>query len=130
MSTSLVIIPLVMAAGVSEAASDAYQICEGFVEATKLYSTQELPALTFMRKTIAQADEVSDLEALYKRKFDGLLQTYTDRGLGEEQARAEMLGDLKAWEISQLNMAIKMQGVTDEKEWTVVYKGCLDNLRG
>jgi hypothetical protein len=130
MSMLLPLIPLLVAMSAANASSDAYQICEGFVDESKVFSTQDPSDLAFARSTLSKATDVATFERLFKRDFDGLLQTYTARGLSLEQATAEMLKDLKSWMIAQINTGIALNGVTDEVEWAILYKNCLDNVRG
>lgn len=128
--SSLPLIPLLMAMSTANAPSDIYQICEGFVEESKVFSTYSLSDLALARSALSKARDVATVELLLKRDFDGLLQTYVARGLSQEQATSEMLGDLKAWMVAQINTGITLNGVTDEREWSIIYKGCLDNIRG
>ncbi len=130
MASSLVLISSLMAMSTANAPSDIYQICEGFVEGAKVFSATPASDLTLVHLAISNVTDVSALELLLKRNFDGLLQTYIARGLSQEQAASEMLGDLKVWMVAQIKTGMALNGVTDDKEWATVYKSCLDNIRG
>lgn len=130
MNTLLALIPLLAALGAQGHNDSAYPICDSFVEDAKAYSVRDKDELIALRAEVRDATDLAYFERLYATSSDQLLAAYThDDGLTREQAKVKALYDAKSWEEALLETGIAMQGVKNETEWIIIFKGCLDRVR-
>lgn len=76
---------------------------------------------------LSQMNDIRTFEALSQTNLDSVVTIYMAKGFSLEQAKVEALKAVKDVMIFQVNNAIVLNGVKDEKEWAKVYQKCLDN---
>lgn len=129
MNTLLALIPLLAALGSQGHNDGAYPICDAFVEDAKAYSERDKEELLALRTEVRNATDLAYFEKLYSTSSDKLLAAYAQEdGLTQDQAKAKAFHDAQAWEGALLDVGITMQGNTNEGDWNVIFKGCLDNV--
>ena len=109
---------------------DEYQFCQVQIDSIRALSELSLDELMSLKKSIANASSIHELSKATSKDLSQMVTAIqTHQKISKELAEKKTLKLFKGFELDSISNAIRLQGITSEKIWSLQFDKCVkDNL--
>ena len=110
---------------------DEYQWCQAQIDSIRKLSELPLNELTFLKKSIAVAASIEELNKVTSKDFSPMVIAIKNhQNITKGAAEKATLKLVKELEIDSISKAISLQGNTSEKIWNLQFDKCVKDNQG
>lgn len=106
--------------------ADPYQWCQAMVDQARDFTTYPLSELIEKKRAYARASSLEEFEVLTGKEYSKMVPlAQKNQGITKEEAENRILAVFKQIEIRNLNLAIKLHGMSDDQTWNMAFDECV-----